>query len=389
MKPSLFFTLILFFVFNSCKKIDGPDNSLPPEILSNAQAIFGGSNEDFFTSLVEVGGYIFHFGSTLSEGNSNGDLFLVKTDRDGNKLWKKSYGLENTERGNQILKTNDGNLYLLGSTESIGNGKADIFLLKVDLEGNLLWEKTFGSVEHEIPSHFIETSNSELCIAATQFKNNTSNIYLIWTDLSGNFLREKIIGSSFNEGSTSIIEATNKDLYVFGYSERIGSDSRNFMLLKTSLNGDSLWSKTYGGNGYEESSTFLETPNNNFLLIGHSASTDLMHNMYVLKVNSTGAIVWEKNYGGSNHDGAEGGMINSDGNYVFLGISNSFGNGSEAILLITTDQNGIQISEEFIQNDFGMRGDDLIQLNNYYYIAGRIKSEANGNNDGLIVRRIK
>lgn len=384
-----FATFLLVLTLFACKEDDDSIKDEPTPFLSNTEKLSGGEEEDFFTSLVEMDDFIYQFGSTLSGTDINGDFYLVKFDLDGTKIWEKNFGLNQIERGTHIAKSYDGNLYLLGSTESMGNGQADIYLLKVDTAGTKIWEKTFGTAAHEIPEHLIETSNSEICIAATQEDSNSKGVYLVWTDLNGNFIRDKKPNASFADASSSIIEDGNKNLFVFGYTELNTFDSRDFQLIKTNSVGDLIWAKSYGGDKYELSTTLLQTPDNSLLLIGHSASTDPHHSMYVLKVDTAGNIIWEKNYGGAKHDGFEGGIINGDGNYVFAGISNSFGNSSESMVIITTDKNGTQMAEDVIRNDFGKRADDIIQVNNYYYLAGRVKSEAGGTNDAAFVRRVK
>jgi hypothetical protein len=108
--------------------------------------------------------------------------------------------------------------------------------------------------------------------------------------------------------------------------------------------------------------------------------------MYALEIDSRGAVKWERNYGGALHDGGQAVLVNTKGNYVLLGRSISFGNGSRNIYLIVTNQNGEVISEQILGGSNNDRGQDIIEYNSSYFIAGYSNSFGTGDNDAYIVK---
>lgn len=381
------FTTTLF----SCKKdepkdSDLDDGSLTPRIVYEKS--IGGALNDFAYEGIIYNNELYAVGSTQSFGEPNGDHYLVKIDLDGNLLWEKTYGGAATDELANILATKDGNFILIGYTESSGNGMKDIHIIKIDENGNVFWEKTVGGSADDTPITVIETAANEFCIAGTteSYGAGSRDIYLVWIDQNGNTIREKYYGGSDIDGSTELLEIENNDLMLFGYTANFGATSRDFYMLKLSANGDSLWSQRYGGSGYEESQDIVRTPTGGYLLHGHSSSTDPIHDMFTVKVEEDGSVIWEKNYGGMMHDGGQAIAINEVGNYVLIGRSMSFGSGDRNIFMVTTDTQGNQLSQEVIGGERDDWGQDIISNDNNYYIIGHTNSFNNNANDVYIVK---
>lgn len=377
------FSLIIF----ACKK-DEIKIEEPLITSSSFQKNIGGLSDDIANSIVIKDDTLYVLGQSKSFNDTNGDHYLIKLDTDGNVIFEKTYGGNLAEEGIKIITSSDGNLILIGTTESSGNGQKDIHVLKINTNGIVLWEKSFGGSLDDKPIDIIETGTSEFCIAATteSFGSGTQDIYLIWIDQSGNLVRQITFGGSDIDGSSGLIEIENNKIMLYGYTRNFGANGRDLYLMKLTSTGDSLWSKRYGGNGYEESQGFARTNSGGFLLSGHSSSTDPNHDMYVVKVDSSGNQIWENNYGGAKHDGGQALLINNDGNYVLIARSMSFGNGSRNIYMVVTDPNGDLITEKIIggsQNDWGQ---DIIEYESFYYIVGHSNSFSPGDNDAYVVK---
>lgn len=377
------FVLILFACTKDEIKINEP---LP--LNSSFQKNIGGSSDDIANSIVIKDDTLYILGQSKSFNDPNGDHYLIKLDIYGDIIFEKTYGGNLTEEGTKIITTGDGNLILIGTTESSGNGQKDIHVLKINTNGIVLWEKSFGGSLDDKPIDIIETSDSEFCIAASteSFGVGSLDIYLIWINQSGDLIRQTTFGGSEIDGSSGLIEIENNEIMLYGYTRNFGANGRDFYLMKLTSTGDSLWSKRYGGDGYEESQGFARTNSGGFLLSGHSSSIDPKHDMYVVKVDSNGHQLWENNYGGAQHDGGQALLINNEGNYVLVARSMSFGNGSRNIYMVITDSNGELISEKIIggsQNDWGQ---DIIEYESFYFIVGHSNSYGAGDNDAFIVK---
>lgn|GEM_PF-1409383 len=382
---------IVIALSTACKD----DSETDPKVFllkeSGFEKNFGGTSEDMAYSIVEKDEFIYSFGFSKSFGEPNGDHYLVKTDLRGNLIWEKTYGGTAREEGYRIKKSTDGNLFLLGVTESSGSGETDIHVLKVDIDGHVLWETVVGGSNRDSPATLIETKNSELLIAASteSFGKGSADIYLVWLASNGTFLRQKTHGERLLDGSSDVLELANGELMLFGYTNNYGTASRDFYLLKLTAQGDSIWGKRYGGNNsYEEAHQLLRTANGNFLLHGHSSKTDPNHNMYSVLVDSTGTLIWEREFGGNQHDGGQSAIINSAGNFVLLGRSMSFGN-QQQLLFVELAQNGNLIHQEDIGSSKNERADDIIEVNDSYYIAGHSDNYGSGDNDVYLIKKVK
>ena len=236
----------------------------------------------------------------------------------------------------------------------------------------------------------IETSNSEILIAATteSLGNGARDMDLIWLDQQGSVLKERTYGQSGGDGGTDILEIENGNLMFFGYTSSYGAVSRDFYLLKLTANGDSIWGKRYGGSGYEETHQLLQTADGNFLLHGHMTLTDPNHNMYSTLVDSSGNVIWGREFGGNQHDGGMSAIINSAGNFVLLGRSMSFGQ-KRQMLFAELTPNGNVITQTDIGNPKNDWGNEIIEVGNSYYIVGHTDNFGSGDNDSYLIRKLK
>ena len=389
MKLPVSILLTLFItVFYSCEKkenlVDGPP--------STSGIVFeksiGGQLDDIAYESIIHNDELYILGSTKSYGEPNGDHYLIKMDLEGNVLWEKTYGGAAEDLGANLIATNDGNFMLVGATFSQGNGMQDIHLLKINPSGDIIWEKTYGGAFNDSPISIIETSANEFCIAGTteSFGAGSRDIYLVWVDQSGNVIREKSFGGTDIDGSTELMEIENNEIMLYGYTTNFGATSRDLYLMRLSATGDSLWAQRYGGNDYEESQDFVRTPSGDYLIHGHSASTDPIHNMFTVKVAEDGTVIWEKNYGGAMHDGGQAILINEAGNYVLIGRSMSFGNGDRNILMVTTNSEGVQLSQNIIGGSRDDWGQDILDYKGHYYIIGHTNSFNDNMNDVYVVK---
>ena len=180
----LIILLSITFIFNFCKKEEEVDDVTDVPI--SFTKTFGGTDWDVCSSVQQTtdGGYIIT-GSAPSFANGDDELYLIKTDANGDSLWTKIFS---GGRGSSVQQTADGGYIIAGSTSSFGNGNEDVYLIKTDGSGNEQWFKTFGGVDGESGSSVQQTTDEGYVIAGstTSFGNGGSDIYLIKTDENGN-----------------------------------------------------------------------------------------------------------------------------------------------------------------------------------------------------------
>ena len=378
---NLFVLLVLLLICNACKKDKRQDQ--------NFEKTYGGAAFDSGASLLAHDNALYILGTTHSFNDPLGDHYLLKVDLKGNVIWEKTYGGVALEQGVDLIASCDGNILLVGTTASIGAGSNDVQLMKIHKDGKLIWEQTFGGPDSDGPADIIETKNGDICIVGTTYSFGAGNrdIYLIRLDADGNTIYEKYFGAIEHDGASAILELENQDLMIFAYTLNYGAVSRDVLLLKTNAQGDSIWSQRYGSEEYEESQAFAKTTNHEFILTGHSAATDPAHQMYGWKIDAAGQMLWSKEFGGIMHEGGEALLIDKVGNYVFVGVTMSFGAGNMDVYMVKTDNNGNILSEDYFGGPEDDKIEELIEYKGFYYMVGFTNSSGFGGADLYLVKK--
>lgn len=383
----LLFLLSISLLLFACKKLENPIEpyQLPPN--QGYEIAIGTEANEWAQSLNELNGNLFILASKVDSGSSNSNIQLIEVNVRGAVLNEYNYGSNHAEEASKIIKTSDNNLLLLGWTKNTSTTAKNIWLSKVNSSGQVIWEKTYGGDQDDFANDIIELQNGNYLItgATTSYGEGSSDIYLLWIDSEGNVIQEKTHGAVDQDGGTQSIELANNDLVTYGYTWNYGAVSRDYYLLKMNANGDSLWSKRYGGADYEETQAFAMTNNGEFVLNGHSASTDPIHNMLGVKTDANGNVIWQKDFGGPAHDGGMAFLINSRNEYVFVARSMSF-EANQNVFITITDSQGNIIKDLFIGESSEDMANEIIEFEGYYYLVGRTTSYSSGDADVYLVR---
>lgn len=372
---------ILFLLLASCKK----DEHIPKpvvETVSEFDLDFGGTGSDHarhaaITSL----NHILVVGSYQTETNYT-DFYLVELDINGNFIRENKYGNDLDDEATCVLETADKN-YMIGGNTSATSGTKDILLIKTTTKGEIIWQKTYGGSNNEELNHILPAENSGYYLVGLteSFGAGSRDIYLLKIDENGNELWSKTYGGINQEGGNKFVSTPDGNYMLFGFTQTFGAGDRDFYLLKITPQGDTLWTKTYGSPNYEESQEIVAVKNGGYLLFGHSAAFDLNHDMYAVRINENGDIIWGETYGGNAHDGGEGALQDSDGNFLLLGRSNSFGN-AEQVYLVKSNTIGEIISENTYGNTSNDAGFHILETALSYIIIG--ETTKNGNYQAMV-----
>ena len=202
---------------------------------------FGGDSIDAAFDLIQTDdeGFIL-VGYTFSFSESS-DIYLIHTDKNGELLWEKSYGGNSNDIGFSITQSQDGGYIICGESESFGVGEADLYVIKIDVNGTLEWSNTYGGEGFDTGRSITQSSTGEYCVAGhtRSFGEGGEDAYLIILDEDGNLLRAKTFGGELDDAARSITTTLDGGYLICGYTKSFGAGFSDMYLIKTDNDGKS------------------------------------------------------------------------------------------------------------------------------------------------------
>lgn len=285
---------------------------------------FGSRSYDEGRSLVTLSdGSVVLAGRGASGSSSNTDMVVIKVDRDGNKAWEKKFGGEETDEALDIMATSDGNLLIVGHSDSYSGspGIKDVFAVKLDASGNELWNKTYGSNVTIDEAHaVVEAHGGGYLLVGHSFINGSLEINAFKIDENGEKQWEKYYGGSASEQGSDVIK-TNEGYMIVGNTESKGKGKWDVWMLQIDKEGNELWDTTFGGGDNETANKVIQTKDGGFLIAGSTYSfAYASQDFWVIRTDKEGNEIWNKAYGALAAEEAYGLIETKDGNYVAAGF---------------------------------------------------------------------
>ena len=291
------------------------------------------------------GGYIIA-GYTASFGALNALVYLIKTDSSGNVTWQDTVGGNGKAGWNMaysVQPTMDGGYIVTGYTDAVGAGYDDVWLIKTNSSGAVTWTKTYGGADYDDGRSVQQTADSGYIIAGEtkSFGAGAYDVYLIKTNSSGDTVWTRTYGGTGNDAASSVQQTTDGGYIVTGYTQSFGAGADDVWLLKTNASGDTLWTRTFGGTGYDDGNSVQQALDGGYIIAGTTPSPGPGgYDFYLIRTGDSGDTAWTRTYGGAYDDEGRSVQQTSDGGYVIAGYSSSFGAGDYDVYLVKTDANG-------------------------------------------------
>ena len=291
------------------------------------------------------------------------DVYLLKIKPNGDTLWTKTFG-NGHDWATAITPTIDGNFIVVGFTSSFGVER-NVYLLKIKPNGDTLWTKTYGrnrSDYYDYAQAITPTPDGNYIIAGyiKSFGVDSSEVYLLKIKSDGDTLWTKTYGGADWDNAYAITPTPEGNCIVAGYTKSFGVGSSDVYLLNIKPNGDTLWTKTYGGAGWDDASAITPASDGNFIVAGSTKSFGAGSNdFYLLKIKPDGDTLWTKTYGGTGYDGAKAITPTPDGNFIVAGYTTSFGTGGGDIWLISIIDDRYAKKDSLFTFKISVSGDSL------------------------------
>jgi len=351
----------------------------------------GGPASEWGASLIQTsdGGYA-TASKTESFGTGGVDVYVVKLDAKGNLQWTKTIGGPGDEIGFSLIQTSDGGYAIAGSTGSFGAGWYDVYAVKLDANGNLQWTKTIGGKDFEAGYSLIQTSDGGYAIAGytESFGAGREDVYVVKLDANGNLQWTKTIGGLDDEIGHSLIQTSDGGYAIAGKTYSFGAGWADVYVVKLDANGNLQWTKTIGGKDFEAGYSLIQTSDGGYAIAGYTDSFGAgREDVYVVKLDAKGNLQWTKTIGGSKRDWGESLIQTSDGGYAIAGTTTSFGAGGRDVYVIKLDAKGNLQWTKTIGGRSVEKGSSLVQTSDGgYVIAGETESFGARNGDVYVVK---
>jgi hypothetical protein len=344
--------------------------------IPGSNSLLGGNQLESVNSIEKTtdGGYIVAALCRSSSsfdvtGTNHGlvDFWIFKLDRFGKIIWNKLLGGDSNDSPFSIQQTTDGGYIVAGDSYSSANGdvtgtnhgpSADWWIVKLDGSGNIIWNKLLGGNDNDNLCGILQTSDGGYIVGGSSQSSANGDVtgithgfvdyWVVKLDASGNIVWNKLYGGNDNDKANSIQLTSDGGFIIAGESRSSatgdvtginhgGINPDDYWIVKLNASGNIVWNKLYGGNNRDLAKSVQQTSDGGFIIAGSSQSsangnvTGINHGFtdyWVVKLDASGNIVWNKLYGGNSDDTPNSIAQTSDGGYVIAGFTNNSFNGN-------------------------------------------------------------
>lgn len=350
---------------------------------------YGGAvGEEIYAIDVTGDGYIIA-GHTSSFGGGNADLYVLKTDLNGDSLWMTVWGTSRQERGRDVIACSGGGYAVVGIERIAQASMPQVFFHQLDAAGAIVNTKNYGHVGDDDAWSIFETSDGGFVIAGRTDVSNSGNndVYLIRTDASGDTLWTRNYGSPEDDEGYRAEQTPDGGFIVVGHTKVAGASDVDIYLIRTDANGDTLWTRRHGGPNVEFGYCVRPTSDGGFIVAGSTESYGAgQSDFYLIKTTALGDTLWTRTYGGHHYEYAHSVIPHNNG-YTVVGRSQSFGDADKDMYIVRTNLLGDVLWTKVIGEQLEDWGYDIEATEDGCYVAtGYTNSYGANDNKAWLVK---
>ncbi|MDX2172109.1 MAG: T9SS type A sorting domain-containing protein [Bacteroidota bacterium] len=238
-------------------------------------------------------------GSTSSYGAGNSDVYLVKLDSMGQILWSKTFGGFLNDVGKSVIQLADSGYVVAGFTSSYGAGGYDAYIIRTDKLGTLIWQRTFGGTDWDFANDLVYSPDGDIMVVGntSSFGSGKKDGFVLKYDFLGNIVFQKYYGGAEDDELKSIIRTNDNFIATVGYTKSKGEINGDCYFLKLDLNGDTLFTKTFGGAFKDYANDLVQKANDDYVICGAKTfSLNAKTSSVMYSLGQNGSFLWENNY---------------------------------------------------------------------------------------------
>jgi hypothetical protein len=359
--------------------------------MSQGQIAIGGTNMDQANSIIQTkdGGYAVA-GMTSSFGPGTYQAYVVNFDKKGNLKWAEAIGGTGLDEGYSIVQSSDGGFAVTGFTNSYAAGTEEVWLIKLDSNGHKKWTESIGGTGADQGRCIINTKDGGYAIGgytSSYGHGGPSVFYIIKVTSTGVLQWTQTVGGTGDQEATCIVQANDGGYALAGYTLSYGAGNADVYVVKVDSLGALDWTTTIGGPLGDAGYSICQTSDHGYAVTGYTSSYGAGgDDVYLIKLDSAGALKWTETIGGSKSDIGYSVIENKEGDLVIAGSTASYVTNETVVYLIKTTSTGSVLWTRTIGQDSPNYAYDLIQTTDGgYAIAGYTTSGA-GAGDFYIVK---
>ncbi len=265
---------------------------------------------------------------------------------DFSALWNRTYGGFSQDRFYDMVHCADGGYAFVGYTESFTEGAKNIWALRTDNDGNVIWANSFGNTSgDDTGMSIVECENGDFIIGGFSYIGANSDARVDRLDKDGNLLWTTLVGlAATDDIFVDIIETTTNSIIAIGQTSSWGAGGLDVLALCLDANGNEIWMRTYGGGSDDHSNSIVECDEGGFAILGYTMSYgEGLFDYWLLRLDIDGILLWDYTYGGLNSDQGIDLVQNVFGGFVLAGQSRSFGDVNGDFWVMCVDSSGNEI----------------------------------------------
>lgn len=276
-------------------------------------------------------------------GSSN--IHIIKTDSNGIILSEQIYGNQYLYWANDFIQTSDKGFLICGFTNNQPLNGYDLLLIKTDSNAVKQWEKTYGGFDWDIGKALLRTLEDTYIVCGETYSYGppNNNIFIIKTTLSGDTIWTRVIGNDSTEYASSLCLWYDGSVLIGGTTNSFGAGSYDGYVINLDLNGDTVWTKTFGEEHEDIINSIQSTPDSGFVFVGSTKSYNAIEReFWLMKYDKNKNLIWKMpeswNIGWAD-DVANSVSIDDSARYVITGFTTGAGAGAKELSLLIMEEN--------------------------------------------------